>query len=199
MSIDNLSDEELDELFTQDTWCNPQAHEFDPQGKHWQALNARQRLAYAEAAEKWSIRHTGYAVRAKGPVDSGFGPKHHYAYTVGCTPTVIVTGLSTTARTILEPIVPLRSKFKAGVVFAPFDESEGRAVFAPVPKTIAKSLTNCEWTVNQFIWCDDELQWPWEPGHARQIRIAHGGEDTMPILAGRDWRPANHVRPRTST
>ena len=145
----------------------------------------------------------GWTAIAVFPTEDSAG-NYHFCYTVGRSlvgkPELIVTGMSQNAGPLLDGLIDQRGDLlDAQSPGVPFHLSEEHTdewmVLAPVPdeerrKHLTMTAAQCgpDFTALQVLWTDDEDRWPWEPGHARMQRMAEEG-DTMPVLAGDDWRP----------
>ena len=127
----------------------------------------------------------------------------HFCYTIGRSleghAELIVTGMSHNAGPLLGFLIDTWGQVDEQTPGVPFEvrsgANDGWLVLAPVPDgwrdelmTMTRAQVGEGFTALQVLWTDDEERWPWEPGHARMQRMAVEG-DTMPVLAGNDWRP----------
>jgi hypothetical protein len=156
----------------------------------WESLSFDERRRAANEALDAAARVNGYTMVGVFPVEPG---EYHFGYTLGTRTSVIVTGLSSTAQGLLD-IGMTHLRHPDGVIFSPAGHPDDRLAFAPVSKEAlghhcTAAVARGAVRARQLIWRDDDGCWPWDPGHSRQRLLAEGGQDTMPILAGDDWRP----------
>lgn len=160
------------------------------------------RLALQQEQHRAILDH-GWTIVAVFP-NEGSDQVEHFAYTIGRHfqghPELILTGMSQSAEPMFEVICGLWDDItpRLGVSFTigVGADDDGRFVLAPVPDeerrrrmTMTRSMVGEDFEAWQMIWQDDDGRWPWDEGHARQLRMDEG--DTMPILAGDDWRPTS--------
>lgn len=175
-------------------WQNVHHRDFDPLDRRWQALTIDQRKAYVYTAQDQAMERRGYTCTGVFPTDDS-DLTYHFAYTIGLTTSFIVTGVSQSGEVMLDAAVRLQTALD-GIPFQVLpDEKWSWAVFAPVPDALFRdhcvmALDHGAVRARQFVWMDENGFWPWEDGHHRQdLLTVPDGVDTMPILAGDDWRP----------